>query len=209
MDLRYIADNIVEVDELAIGNGRWERIKIGVYDEAETEAFLGREFHGFLGNGFLWFVREKCSLSLDYPNRVFWFSSPDQLTAPISSVPIAIENYYTVVTADVQDSGPYRFLLDTGASRTLVSPELANVLELPRGKDRPSRGVGFVLNGYESRLQSVRIGNAVASGLEVTVVDSSRASSYVESPVCGCIGTSFLQDFTIRFDYKDSAVVLI
>ena len=61
----------VEVDEggvtclpvLAIGGARWSNVKFGVSDETPITKLLGRDFDGFLGNGFPYYVREEYTCS--------------------------------------------------------------------------------------------------------------------------------------------------
>ena len=109
----------------------------------------------------------------------------------------------------VNGRGPYRFVLDTGASNCSVAPQVARDLGLPRGKDRRSRGIGIDLPSYESRLSSLAVGPSSVGDLDVMVTDYSHLAKRIGLPVHGCIGTTFLAHFTVVLNYRARTVSLI
>lgn len=113
----------------------------------------------------------------------------------------------------VNGEGPYQFFLDTGASRCIVSPEVAQSLELPRGE----MGAGRGLNGngqerlfphYSSTVKSLAVGKAECRNLEVSVGDCSQASKRLQCRVDGYIGTNFLKEFNVTIDYPGQTLTL-
>ena len=113
----------------------------------------------------------------------------------------------------VNGEGPYLFFLDTGASRCVVSPEVAQSLELPRGE----MGAGRGLNGngqerlfphYSSTVRSLAVGKAECRNLEVSVGDCSQASKRLQCRVDGYIGTNFLKEFNVTIDYPGQTLTL-
>ena len=178
-----IENDILNIEELRIGEAKWENIGLGVYDESETEKLLGKSFDGFLGNGFLWSVCEQFSLMIDYPNRALSFEPRDGRHTTDNQIAISMENYYAVVPVEVQGEGIYRFLLDTGASKCAVSPDIAELLGLPLDEHRPARDMAADLDAYGSKVARLSVGSTSLSNVPISVMDCSLASSYV----CGVI----------------------
>jgi predicted aspartyl protease len=99
----------------------------------------------------------------------------------------------------VNGQGPYRFLLDTGAEATSVSPELAR-----RGALVAAYRVEVVtLNGKRDAAAAkaaVRLENVTAWEAEVVVQDLGSVRS-LDRAVEGVLGQSFLGMFRHRVDY--------
>lgn len=191
---------------LAIGGEHWENVKFGVWDEPSIASMLGREFDGFLGNGFLFYVRDTHDLVIDYPGQSLAFLERQaRRDSPPAggAVLIDIRNYYTTVPVRVNDEGPYQFLLDTGASACIVSPLLAQRLGLPRGEPATARGPVDAVEGYRSVVKKLCVGNAALDDAEVIVMDCSRQSGYVGERVDGVLGTTFLAHFAVMLNYRD------
>ena len=194
---------------LSIGLGCWENVKFGVSDESPVAELVGREFDGFFGNGFLYYVRETHDLLIDYPGQRLAFVQRQARPGGWPEgdiVQISIQNYYTMVPVRVNDEGPYRFMLDTGASCCIVSPLLAQRLGLPRREPAIARGAVDAVEGYRSVVRRLSLGSAALDDVEVVVMDCSRVSGYVGDRVDGYLGTSFLQHFAIMLSYRDGVM---
>ena len=64
-----------------------------------------------------------------------------------------------LVPVFVDGRGPYSFVMDTGATSTVVSNELADALALPRGEKQDGRGAAGKMTLVESRLPSLTVGH--------------------------------------------------
>lgn len=105
------------------------------------------------------------------------------------------ENRLTAVVY-VNGRGPYRFLVDTGAERTLISEELAAQLALPGGRRVMVEGI---TSGRPARLveiASLRMGSLVCPGLEVPVLP--RAMLRVD----GYLGLDVLDRHRVILDFR-------
>ena len=103
----------------------------------------------------------------------------------------------------VNGKGPFRFLLDTGATLTCVDRELADRLGLP---ERSGQGmVGIVpLGGGPPRfvgIDSLRVGAARASGLTACALDLGHVRR-MGLALDGLVGLNFLKAFRVTIDFK-------
>ena len=110
-----------------------------------------------------------------------------------------------MVPVFVNGEGPYQFFLDTGASRCIISPEVAQSLQLPRGKTGAGRGLTGngqerLFSYYTSTARTLTVGKAECLNLEVSVGDCSEASMRLRCRVDGYLGTNFLKEFSVTID---------
>ena len=105
-------------------------------------------------------------------------------------------NERMTVAVRVRDSGPYRFLVDTGAERTVISRELAERLGLPAGS--------------RTRMQSVA-GPSMVSTVDIAALDiATRRLSVAGAPTLesahigadGLLGVDSLAASRVMIDFK-------
>jgi len=106
-----------------------------------------------------------------------------------------------VIPLTINGSGPHDFLLDTGASTTLVTPEFARQLRL-----RPMDRVELVtVTGSQflarTQLGSVRVGNNTATDVEAVISELREVRAAVPH-VRGVLGQNFLSRFNYLIDYR-------
>lgn len=132
------------------------------------------------------------------------------VTAPVAAsvfnqdaVPLTDEQVLQIVSKDdrmtvpvhIGGGGPWNFVIDTGAQRTVISRELANVLKLPRGRD-----ITLVAMTSTSRVQT-----AVIPSIRVSTIGGERieapalAARHLGAP--GLLGIDTLQDKKISIDF--------
>jgi predicted aspartyl protease len=198
------------LDTLAIGSAQWEDVGFGVADDPVVAELLGRNFDGFLGNGFLWYVREAFELTIDYPRESLAFTprGAGDRRGSAEGVEISIENYYAVIPVRINGQGPYRFVLDTGAASCFVSLAVASELGLPEGETVTARGPDTVLDATRSRVSVLRVGAAMAHDMDVLVTNCSDVSGYVGGRVEGYLGTSFLRGYALTLNYAGARLWL-
>jgi predicted aspartyl protease len=100
------------------------------------------------------------------------------------------------VDVSVGGKGPYRFLVDTGAERTIISQELAHQLRLEGGKAAVLHSVIGI-----NDVNTVFIPNLQVSNSVVSVVDApALASSNIGAD--GMLGIDSLRSQRVLFDFK-------
>lgn len=96
----------------------------------------------------------------------------------------------------INGAGPYRFLVDTGAERSLMAAEIAQQLALPRGRDVMIQGIVQGQRGELVEIESLRMGSLVCPALEVPVLP--RAMLDVD----GFLGLDVLDRHRVIFDFS-------
>jgi aspartyl protease family protein len=104
----------------------------------------------------------------------------------------------------LNDSRTGRFVVDTGASACVVSPELAAALRIhpgSGGETVPMQVVGGVSAGPRVTIASVRVG-------DLEVQDVAAVVHPIGPGIDGLLGNTFLGRFTVTLD-PDKAVLLL
>ncbi len=106
-----------------------------------------------------------------------------------------------VVPVMVGGAGPFNFILDTGATRTLVGDDLAGLLNAPR----VARAELVTSAGSEMRdvvrLGRVEVAGARAESLLASVLPAARLHGLARG-VRGLLGQDFLSAFNYTLDYR-------
>jgi predicted aspartyl protease len=114
-----------------------------------------------------------------------------------------------VVPVEINGSGPYELVLDTGATYTCVTESLAAALDLP--EQRGAVGIGAGVHGSARvrivRFDSVRVGSAIARDMPGCVLDLSTLEA-VGTSVDGLLGLNFLREFDVRLDFGRNVLTL-
>lgn len=108
----------------------------------------------------------------------------------------------------VAGRGPYSFVLDTGATATVVSNELADALALPRGETQDGRGAAGKMTLMKSQLPSLTVCHQTLENLPVSVTDLGFLARAMGTQVDGALGHSFLRHFAMTLDYATNALRL-
>ena len=95
----------------------------------------------------------------------------------------------------INGAGPFRFLVDTGAERSLMAAEIAQQLALPVGRDVFVQGIVQGHRGTMVGIAGLRMGSLVSSDLEVPVLP--RAMLGVD----GYLGLDVLDRHRVIFDF--------
>ena len=100
------------------------------------------------------------------------------------------------VAVSVSGKGPYRFLVDTGSERTVISRQLADRLRLDNGRNAIVHSV-FGATG----INTVYIPDLQVSGSRMSVVDA-PALDATHIGADGMLGTDSLRSQRVLFDFK-------
>ena len=158
----------------------------------------------------------------DYPGRKFQIAKPGtvkprglKLSAPINQ-----RSGFPRIEAKIGNVD-YGFLLDTGASFTMVSQELINKWasehpEWPQAKGAvgsANMGLGSVeVNGLMMRIPRVGISTFQLSGAAVVSRPKGTFENYMSqmmsAPIVGAIGGNILKTFRVEIDYANGAAYL-
>lgn len=106
-----------------------------------------------------------------------------------------------IVQATVNGVGPFNFLLDTGTTRTVIDPTLAQQLSAPVLGEVALTGALHQRQDELVMLKELQLGEASVSGLGA-VVDKIARQKLLAPGIRGVIGEDFLSRFDILIDFR-------
>jgi len=117
------------------------------------------------------------------------------------------DGYLIIVQAMLNDAGPFNFLLDTGATHTVIDPSLARQLQLPVIGKASLTTVSDVREDQLARLKAVLVGRSEISELGA-VIDRLDQVKLKAPGIRGVLGEDFLSNFDFLIDYKERTLRL-
>jgi Aspartyl protease/PDZ domain len=129
-------------------------------------------------------------------------------------LPANVLDNYIILTAKWDKYGPYRFLIDTGSTATLVTPELAQrygiqdalVPEMPRVSVRSADGQ--IARLPSAVLGRIELGDVRFSTVPVLVYDCTALSDQLGVRIDGVLGFPFFRQTLLTLDYPNRRVIL-
>ena len=134
---------------------------------------------------------------------------PDKLEAPVVA-PGAHEVAFefpprgegaVLVPVTVNGQGPFRFVLDTGATLTCVEPALARQLGIESSRAASAAGAAGVAPLQLVRLDRVAVGGAAIDSLQGCVLDLAHLRA-AGLPADGLLGLNYLRSFNLTLDFE-------
>ena len=108
-----------------------------------------------------------------------------------------------VVPVMINEHGPYKFLLDTGANKTILSKDVADSLGLLGGRTQRLLSAGGDLPVTARKLNTLRLGVTRAENVEIAVGNLPLMKTL---QVEGLLGGDYLRLFKISIDYDNMIV---
>ncbi len=136
------------------------------------------------------------------------------LDSPFVIVPATTLSNYLVVEAKWDKRGPYHFLIDTGASVTLVTPEFAAryaaknapPTDTPLVRVKSADGETALLTAVT--LRRVELGGARFENVQALIFDCADISAHLGVRIDGILGFPLFRETLLTLDYPHSRVML-
>jgi predicted aspartyl protease len=112
-----------------------------------------------------------------------------------------LDGYLMIVQATVNGVGPFNFLLDTGTTRTVIDPALAQQLSAPVLGEVAVTGALHQRQDKLVMLKELQLDEASVSGLGA-VVDKIARQKLLAPGIRGVLGEDFLSRFDILIDFR-------
>lgn len=207
------------------GNGKFEiiygfvrEVEIGDVEIRNVPVYI-RRFHsdahrvdGYIGLSLI----SKFLTTLDYGNLSFKLTKTPQLPKDEAANSIALPLRLTssgFLSGEVQVAGvetPLNFIVDTGASVSVISDEIASLDAIsPFANPEKMRVIGSagVTDGVTSfRLPSVSFGSHSRKDITAIALDLDMINEASGFQQAGILGGNFLKNYRMTFDFKNSKV---
>jgi hypothetical protein len=126
----------------------------------------------------------------------------------VNSVPLRlVQHSQIVVKVLINRSGPYDFLVDTGAQVTTVDPALADELHLKIQGTAGVTGVGVYARAPLTQLDSVDAGSHTVENV-LAVIQNLGQTQLADRRVRGVLAGNFLEHFDLLIDYSHEILCL-
>lgn len=136
-----------------------------------------------------------------------------KLGSPLVMVPAQTLGNYLIVETKWDRSGPYRFLIDTGSTVTLVTPELAKrypgtppVRPLAPVPVKSAGGETTLLS--QATLRRLELGAARFEDVPALVYDCAALSAHLGIKIDGILGFPLFRETILTLDYPHSRILL-
>ena len=106
------------------------------------------------------------------------------------------------VSVDIDGEGPYPFIVDTGAERTVVSRELAEALDLPSLGDVTLATVANMRRVPSVQIDSMRVGRRTLNDIRAPALEQANIGAM------GMLGVDSLRSQRVDFDFERQELTL-
>jgi predicted aspartyl protease len=202
-----ISIGVARAGRLAVGEASRADVPVIVSSEIERiAAAVGSTLDGVIGYEFLRHFR----VTVDYDRLVLVLEDPasgqPQRSRPsLAELPLRLAHPakpLIVVPVTVDGAGPHTFVLDTGASTTVIAADLAAQLGVRTQAIGAMTGGGGAITASMGVVRSLAIGAAEVVNLPVAVAGFLVAlGQVVGMPLFGIVGYNYLRKFLVTMDY--------
>lgn len=199
------------VNKLAVGEVVLENVQVAISDELQRiGAAINARVDGNLGHNFL----KQFRLTIDYAQSMFSLThvrpfASDWVGPSIDFKLAGPARPLILIPAYVNHRGPYQFALDTGASKTVLAPEVAQHVALQNPQPEEITGIGGKFPSTRGEIASLQIGAHQQSNVTVVVTDMlTTLSQVVQARLDGIVGYTFLKAYKVTIDYPNAMLRL-
>ena len=194
-----------QAGSISIGAATVENAKVGIMKTLPR--CIGE---GVVGYDFL----RHYVLTIDHAQNKLTFALPEERKADDQmqyvSMPLKIprvDRPLVLVDVVVDTQATYQFVLDTGASQTVVSPALAEREGVMSNEGGPLIGAAGAVTGSSGMLRSLRIGDTSIQNVRVMISDAfSPVTEAVGTTIDGILGYNVLRRFRIILNYPNGKI---
>jgi len=113
-----------------------------------------------------------------------------------------------LLPVQVNDRGPFDFILDTGAGTSLLSSDLAKQLDVKVIGSKEGHSAGGKVSVSLAKIDFLAVGGIKLSDVDVGIVDLATMGKTIGAKIDGDLGYNFLKHFRVSIDYRDCEIRL-
>lgn len=202
------------VESLAVGQSKVLNVEVAMTDELRRiGTVIGTKVEGNIGYNYLRNFR----LTIDYEKQTLQLSpATEESNGESGHAPAGIKfklahpaKPLILLPVLINDEGPYIFAVDTGASTTIVSREVAQILGIESSVIPELTGAGGTMQAATGMVRKLAVGSVEVENLIVVVADFlTMLSQAVTTKLDGIVGYNFLKEFKVTIDYANETLHL-
>jgi hypothetical protein len=133
---------------------------------------------------------------------------------PLQIIELERENYHILIEGNFEDGTPSCWIIDTGASKTVLDKNLSSHYELIDSddlEDYQSAGINQgMMETSVGKLTYLRFGNLEITGQKVALIDLNHVNDiygkYTSYRIAGLLGGDVLMQYRCKIDYADKII---
>lgn len=134
--------------------------------------------------------------------------SASLLLAPAGHLPIQLNGNTMFVEVRVNGSGPYDFILDTGALASVISPHVVAELKLATLDGGVAQGAGGRVESARVPNVTLELGGIRMQGLQPGSFPMTSIENSVGRRIDGIVGAELFHAYVVEIDYLGSEILL-
>jgi len=194
------SSKMLAVGSMQIGGIHKGKVPIALGNLSRLSEEIGSRLDGIIGSPFL----KDYQVIIDYPRREIAFEDPGQEHRLPTKFSLVSNANFIVVETELNEKGPFNFLVDTGATKTVVTKQIGQIFDLQGiscGRKKALSGSFVGTTMILSKVKSVQVGKAKSTDVEVGVHDLQPLSNGVGVPLDGVLGYTFMKDYRVTINY--------
>jgi predicted aspartyl protease len=209
-----VSISLARLDSLEVGSAKLNDVDVGLVDLSHIGKTVGARIDGDLGYNFLKHFR----ITLDYRKHEIRFDDPKRFESvgaskAVTEIPMRLASpAKPLILVDVYANGrgPFQFAVDTGASTTAITPELAKELGVASSPIGAATTAGAHVDVTGGILQTFQVGGAKIENSNVVVADFfGMLSKAIGAKLDGIVGYNFLRNYKVALDYPNETLSLL
>jgi hypothetical protein len=134
--------------------------------------------------------------------------TPDPTSATQADLPVQLVNNLVFVSARVGNSEPLSFILDTGASATVLNRTVAERLGLDLQASQDARTGGGSVQTASAAGITLSVGNVSLPNVTIVAIDLTGLNTGLGRPVDGILGYDIFRRYVVEIDYAAATLRL-
>jgi predicted aspartyl protease len=127
---------------------------------------------------------------------------PPEIPPPDENIQGALDQNRLTLDASIDGNGPYKFVVDTGSDRSVISAELAASLGLLNSEDVIVQGISRSLSAQTVTLKKLTFGSVTINSLRVPVLPRRWLGAD------GYLGIDAVDGKRVTFDFQKNRIVV-
>lgn len=196
------SSKMIAVGSVQVGGISKSKVPIALGDLSQLSGETGTRLDGIIGSPFM----QDYEVVIDYPRREIAFEEPKEGCRLPTKFRLVSNANFIVVETELNGKGPFDFLVDTGATKTVVTKQMGQTLglhEISIGEKKALSGLFADTTMILSKVKSVQVGEAKSTDVEVGVQDLQLLCDGVGVPLDGVLGYTFMKDYRVTINYPE------